>query len=189
MLLKRTSEAAQTSTKTLHEKVSKESEDHKDAKSAEPKLEMEALHLYFDEWQKHEENLSGVLNNKALNIKNLELIEKIKYWRETAEVRQETNLRTDEKQKQVLDLLGKYVQDMSIDKDKVETCQTDYFELIDKRKIDQRNEDTLNDFLLRLKEFKILEIRDFKKCYDKFKNEFYDDQTMLNGFVEKVCRE
>ena len=150
---------------------------------------MEALHLYFDEWQKHEENLSGVLNNKALNLKNLELIEKIKYWRETAELRQETTLRTDEKQKQVLDLLGKYVQDMSIDKDKVETWQTDYFELIDKRKIDQRNENTLNDFLLRLKEFKILEIRDFKNCYDKFKNEFYDDQAMLNEFVEKVWRE
>ena len=185
-LLRRTSEAAQTSSKTLFERSLKEGSE---SKHSEPKLDMEALHLCFDEWQKHEENLSGVLNNKALNLKNLELIEKLKYWRETADLRQETTQRIDEKQNQVLELLTKYVHDMSIDKDKVENCQTDFFELIDKRKIDQRNENTLNDFLLRLKEFKILEIRDFKKCLDKFKNEFYDDQAMLNEFVEKVCRE
>lgn len=53
----------------------------------------------------------------------------------------------------------------------------------------KNNEKTLNDFLLNLKEFKILEIRDLKKCLDNHRIEKENEFAVLTDFVEKMSRE
>ena len=124
---------------------------------------MEGLHLAYEDWIKQEENLSGVLNNKITNAKNLELKDKINYWRDTIEFRQRGKERLEEKQNHILEILDKYIENFNIDKDKVETCKSDFQELIQERYKAEHNEDILNNFLLKLKEFKLIEIQDIRK--------------------------
>lgn len=173
------------STKTDKTDKSKKDED----KEVDKKLEMEALNINYEEWLKQEENLSGVLNTKTLNLKNLELKEKINYWRDSIDIREQAIEKLDEKQKQLYQILSKYHQDLSIEKDKVETCVNDFTELIDNRKKYMKNERILNDFLLNLKEFKILEIRDMRKTMDNYRIEKGNEHAMLTEFVDKICRE
>ena len=160
-----------------------------DSKDVEPKLEIEAFNMQYEEWVKQEENLSGVLNTKTLSLKNMEIKEKINYWRESIDLREIGAKRLEQKQFQLNQILSKYVEDLSIDKEKVQACLSDFHELMDNTKMNNNNERILNDFLLHLKEFKILEIRDLKKTLDQFRIEKGYDHAMLSEFVEKICRE
>lgn len=182
--------------KTLERKkslgtVEKEDTNDKDktGKEEDKKLEMEALHLYYEEYLKTEENLSGVLNTKTLNLKNMELRDKINNWRESQEFREGTTEKTNEKQRQVFEVLSRYHKELSMDKDMIEKCKGDLLELMENRNAAVKSERTLNDFLLTLKDFKILEIRDVKKGLDTYKSVFYNNHAMLNDFVDKISRE
>lgn len=158
-------------------------------KADERKLEMEALHLCYEEYIKQEENMSGLLNTKTLNLKNMDLRDKLKFWRESKDLRERQIEKLNEKEKQLLDVLIRYSQELSVEKDKVETCKSDYYELIEQRTKAVNEENTLNDFLARLKEFKILEIRDLRKLLDKYREEFFAGNALLREFVDKICRE
>lgn len=160
-------------------------ETHKDEK----KLEMEALHQCFEEFIKQEENLSGVLNTKTLNLKNIEFKDKVAFWRETQDLREHKNEKLRTKEQQVCNILTKYAEELTLDKDLVEKCKTDYFELMENRKKNMQDEHILNDFLLTIPETKILELRDMRKGVDKYRQNFFTHNAMLTEFVDKVCRE
>jgi len=91
------------------------------SKYEEKKLDMEALNMYYEEHMKQEENLSGVLNTKTMSMKNLELKEKIKYWRESKDLRELSDDRIKDKIRVVLEVLEKCCEDMNVDKNKIET--------------------------------------------------------------------
>lgn len=150
---------------------------------------MEALSQSYDEYLKQEENLSGVLNTKTLNLKNIELRDKIKYWRDSKDFRDHAEDKVNEKQKQVFEVILKYQEELSLDKELVENCKNDYIEMIESRHNYVKDEHILNDFLVTLDDTKILEIRDLKKGLDNYRTNFFRDHAMLNAFVDKVCRE
>jgi hypothetical protein len=135
----------------------------KHGKHEEKKLELEALNQCYEEYIKQEENLSGVLNTKTMGVKNLELKEKLNYWRESKDLRDLTESKIKLKVNEVLGVFNKYVEDLTIDKDKVEACRDDFLELLEEKKKWTFEENTLNDFLLGLRDFKLLEINDLRK--------------------------
>lgn len=55
-----------------------------------------------------------------MGLKNLELKEKLNYWRESKDFRDLTESKIKLKAKEVLAVLDKYFEDLTIDKDKVE---------------------------------------------------------------------
>ena len=129
-------------------------------KQDERKLEMEALHLNYEEFLKQEENLSGVLNTKTLSLKNKELRDKIHYWKETKDYRELNQQKIDDKEKQVDMVINKYCEEMNVDKQFIEDVKEDFKELMQDRSKYSIDEQILNDFLLLLDDFKLLEIRD-----------------------------
>ncbi|CAI2378759.1 unnamed protein product [Moneuplotes crassus] len=166
--------------------------DEKKTKAEKPeeiKLSMEALTTSYDEYLKQEENLSGVLNTKTLNLKNIELKDKINYWRQGKDLRELTTEKINEKEQEVDRIITKYCGEITVDKELLEACRKDYTELMKERHTLIKQENTLNDFLLELNDFKILEIRDMVKCMDNYRTRFYSTFTMLNTFVNKISRE
>jgi len=160
-----------------------------DGKQDEKKLEMEAFSLCYEEYLKQEENLSGVLNTKTLNLKNLELRDKIHYWRENKAYIELKEEKIKKKEKEVFDVVNKYCLELNVDKELIEVCQKDYFDLVEERHKNLIEENILNNFLLELDDFKILEIKDMLKCMDIYRIRFNDDYNMLTAFVDKISRE
>lgn len=111
---------------------------------------MEALSQSYDEYLKQEENLSGVLNTKTLNLKNVELRDKVKYWRDSKDFRDHAEDKVNEKQRQVFEVILKYQEELSLDKELIENCKNDYFEMIETRQKYVKDEHILNDFLATL---------------------------------------
>lgn len=134
-----------------------------DGKKYDKKLEMEAFSLSYEKYLKQEENLSGVLNTKTLNLKNLELREKIHYWRESKDYRELNEDKIKDKERELFGVINKYCTEMSVDKELLVACQKDYFDIIEEKYKIMNEENTLNDFLLELDEFKTLEVRDIVK--------------------------
>ncbi|CAI2379134.1 unnamed protein product [Moneuplotes crassus] len=155
----------------------------------EKKLSMEALSTAYDEYLKQEENLSGVLNTKTLNLKNTELKDKINYWRQRKDLRELTTHKINEKEQEIEEITAKYSREITVDKELLEQCIKDFSDLTRDRHETIKQENCLNNFLLELKDFKLLEIRDLRKCMENHLTKFYDDFTMLNTFVERVSRE
>lgn len=175
--------------KKLDKDSSERDEKNSDPKAEEKKLQMEALSTAYDEYLKQEENLSGVLNTKTLNIKNLELKDKINYWREGKDLRNLTTEKVNEKEQEVEAVISKYAKEITVEKDLLEACKKDYAEMVAERHSLIKQENILNDFLLEIGDFKLLEIRDLVKAMERYRTKFYDEFTMLNTFVDKVSRE
>lgn len=95
----------------------------------------------------------------------------------------------EDKQNHVLGVLDKYIKNFNIDKDKVEICKSDFEELLKERYEKEYKEDMLNDFLLKLNDFKFIEIRDLRQCLEQYKYDFAEESTKLRTFVDKISRE
>jgi hypothetical protein len=162
---------------------------HEEPYHGDNKLEMEALNKNYEEYLKQEENLSGVLNTKTLAKKNIELKEKIKYWRDSRDSREQSDEKINDKEKQVWELILKYLKEVNVDKGLLEHCKDDFFEMMEYRHAYYKNENILNDFLLTLDETRILEIRDLKNGLERYRNTFFEDHAMLNVFVDKISKE
>lgn len=142
----------------------------------ENELKVSVIQDLYDAYLKKEENLNGVLNTKNLSLKNQEMRTKMRVWVDLEEFRTKNEDRIKIKEEQALELLRKYAEDITLDKELILESEKDYRDLMAKRREEERLERIVNVFLSETPEASVLDMSNMSESFQLFMRSF-DQET------------